>query len=120
MIKENNNYDIDEIYYSRQILALGIDEMKKLTTSSVFISRMNGLGAEIAKNIILSGFKSVIIHDTHSATIDDLASNIFLTENSIGKNRAIESFEKLSKLNENVTIYVKTESLTNDLIICYY
>lgn len=115
-MKVNNHQQIDENYYLRQILALGVDSMIKLLSSSVFITGMNGLGVEIAKNIILSGVKSVTIHDNKNTEINDLGSNFFLTEKSIGNNRAIETFTHLSKLNERVTVSVKTGKLTADLI----
>ena len=39
---------------------------------------MNGLGVEIAKNIILGGVKSVTIHDDVLVSNDDLASQVSL------------------------------------------
>jgi molybdopterin/thiamine biosynthesis adenylyltransferase len=48
-----------------------------LSQCSVLISGMNGLGAEIAKNIILSGIGRVVIHDSENAKISDLSSQVF-------------------------------------------
>ena len=110
---------IDKNLYSRQIFVLGIDAMKKLASSSVLISGMGGLGVEIAKNIILAGVRNVTIHDTRETEVSDLASNFYLTEESVGKNRALESFKKLSSLNEYVTVSVKTEQLTNEFLKTY-
>ena len=119
MTDQNKSPKIDENLYSRQIFVLGIDAMKKLAANSVLISGMGGLGVEIAKNVILAGVKSVTIQDTKNAEINDLASNFYLTEKSIGKNRAIESLQQLSSLNEYVTVDAKTEELTNDFIKNY-
>jgi molybdopterin/thiamine biosynthesis adenylyltransferase len=43
--------------YSRAILTLGEDAHIALKSSSVLISGTNGLGIEIAKNVVLSGVK---------------------------------------------------------------
>ncbi|OHT15976.1 Ubiquitin-like modifier-activating enzyme 1 [Tritrichomonas foetus] len=108
--------EIDQKLYSRQIYTIGLDAMKKLTSSSVLISGMGGLGVEIAKNIILAGVKSVTVHDTKMTTIMDLASNFYLNENSIGKNRALESYIQLTQLNNYVTVNASTDELTERFI----
>ena len=43
---------------------------------------------QIAKNVILSGVKSVTLQDTRSVSYTDLAAQFYLTEADIGKNRA--------------------------------
>lgn len=110
---------IDEGLYSRQIYVLGVDAMKKLASSSVLISGMGGLGVEIAKNVILAGAKSVTIHDTRVCQVSDLASNFYLRESSIGKNRAVASLSSLSSLNDYVTVCVKTDELTESFLKNY-
>ena len=119
MIDQDKTPKIDENLYSRQIFVLGMDTMKKLATGSVLISGMGGLGVEIAKNVILAGVKNVTIQDTKNTEMYDLASNFYLTEESIGKNRALESFHQLSNLNEYVTVSAKTDDLTEDFIKNY-
>lgn len=110
---------IDENLYSRQIYVLGVDAMKKLATSSVLISGLGGLGVEIAKNIILAGVNNVTIHDTRSCRLSDLASNFYLNESHIGKNRALSCLKSLSSLNEYVTVTAKSDELTNDFLSQY-
>jgi ubiquitin-activating enzyme E1 len=50
--------------------------MVELQKNSILISGMNGLGVEIAKNIILSGIKSVTIHDETIVSYEDLANQV--------------------------------------------
>jgi ubiquitin-activating enzyme E1-like protein 2 len=38
---------IDESLYSRQEIMLGVEAMKKMAVSSVFVSGLGGLGVEI-------------------------------------------------------------------------
>ena len=50
--------------------------MNEIKNNSILISGINGVGVEIAKNIILAGVKSVTIHDDVSVSYDDLASQL--------------------------------------------
>jgi len=45
--------------YDRQIRLWGIDAQKRLRKSKVLLIGMGGLGAEIAKNLVLSGIDSI-------------------------------------------------------------
>ena len=73
-----NKETLDENLYNRQLYVLGVDGMKKVTTSSVLISGMGGLGVEIAKTIILAGIKNVAIQDTREVTLDDIRMFLLL------------------------------------------
>ena len=72
---------MDEEFYSRQLYAIGKDAMKLLNMSSILISGMSGLGVEIAKNLILSGVKSVTIQDSNNVQEKDLLSNYYIDSN---------------------------------------
>jgi ubiquitin-activating enzyme E1 len=108
---------IDESLYSRALLVYGFGAMKRLASSSVLISGMGGLGVEIAKNIILAGVQRVTVHDLRSAELRDLASNFYLTPESIGKNRALASLPQLITLNDYVTVTAETSPLTEELLL---
>ena len=49
--------------WSRYIGAMGVDAVVKQSKANVLLSGMNGLGVEIAKNVLLSGVKNFFIHD---------------------------------------------------------
>jgi len=55
---------------------LGKEAMHRLANAHVLISGMRGLGVEIAKNIILGGAKSVIVHDVDKVDYPDLSSQV--------------------------------------------
>jgi hypothetical protein len=55
---------------------MGKEAMHQLASAHVLISGMRGLGVEIAKNIILGGAKSVIIHDCGKVDYTDLSSQV--------------------------------------------
>ncbi|KAL3222981.1 hypothetical protein MRX96_027873 [Rhipicephalus microplus] len=95
---------IDEGLYSRQLYVLGHDAMERMARSDVLICGMRGLGVEIAKNIILSGVRSVTIHDQGDCTLADLSAQFYLNEESLGKNRAKACVESLAELNSYVVV----------------
>jgi len=67
------NKDEVKDWWSRYIGALGIEAVAKQATSSVFLSGASALGIEIAKNIILAGCKTFVLHDTEITTFRDLS-----------------------------------------------
>ena len=106
---------VDTDLYSRQIGTFGMETMGRLIQLNVFIVGMRGLGVEVAKNIILSGPKSVTIYDQCLASINDLSSNFFISEADVGKKcRDEASLEKLKELNPNVNISLIRFPPTND------
>ncbi|KAG7608331.1 Ubiquitin-activating enzyme E1 [Arabidopsis suecica] len=110
----SNNQEIDEDLHSRQLAVYGRETMRKLFASNVLISGMQGLGVEIAKNIILAGVKSVTLHDENVVELWDLSSNFVFTEEDIGKNRALASVHKLQELNNAVAVSTLTGKLTKE------
>ena len=95
---------IDEGLYSRQLYVMGHEAQRRMASSDVLIIGMNGLGVEIAKNVILAGVRSVAIHDATPAGWSDLASQFYIAESDIGQPRAAVSLPKLAELNEYVRV----------------
>uniref|UniRef100_A0A8C9SEE6 E1 ubiquitin-activating enzyme n=1 Tax=Scleropages formosus TaxID=113540 RepID=A0A8C9SEE6_SCLFO len=108
--------DIDESLYSRQLYVLGHEAMHHMKKADVLIAGMRGLGVEIAKNVILAGVKSVTVQDEGIASWEDLSSQFYLEESSIGQNRAQCSLSKLLKLNPYVTVSAHTGPLHENLL----
>ncbi|XP_036957523.1 ubiquitin-like modifier-activating enzyme 1 [Acanthopagrus latus] len=109
--------DIDEGFYSRQLYVLGHDAMHRMGTTDVLIAGMRGLGVEIAKNVILSGVKSVTVQDEGQAEWTDLSSQFFLKESDLGQNRATCSLQQLSDLNPRVRVSAHTGALDEELLL---
>ncbi|RZB69845.1 Ubiquitin-activating enzyme E1 2 isoform A [Glycine soja] len=106
--------EIDEDLHSRQLAVYGRETMRRLFASSVLVSGMQGLGVEIAKNLILAGVKSVTLHDEENVELWDLSSNFVFSENDVGKNRAEASVSKLQELNNAVVVLSLTSKLTKE------
>ncbi|XP_034388072.1 ubiquitin-like modifier-activating enzyme 1 [Cyclopterus lumpus] len=108
---------IDEGFYSRQLYVLGHEAMRRMARADVLIAGMRGLGVEIAKNVILSGVKSVTVQDEGQVVWTDLSSQFFLKESHLGQNRATCSLQQLSALNPGVRVSASTEPLDEELLL---
>jgi ubiquitin-activating enzyme E1 len=69
---------------------------------------------QTAKNIALAGVKTVTLHDGGNVEMWDLSSNFFLTEDDIGRNRAVACVAKLQELNNSVLISALTDELNTE------
>ncbi|KAL6757412.1 ubiquitin-activating enzyme E1 [Haematococcus lacustris] len=107
---------IDEDLHSRQLAVYGREAMKRMASSAVLISGANGLGVEIAKNAILAGLRSVVIHDKKAVQLSDLSAQFYLTPEDIGKNRAEACKDKLQELNTAVAVKASTTDLTDEFL----
>uniref|UniRef100_A0A182PTB2 THIF-type NAD/FAD binding fold domain-containing protein n=1 Tax=Anopheles epiroticus TaxID=199890 RepID=A0A182PTB2_9DIPT len=97
--------------YDRQIRLWGLDSQKRLRAARILISGLNGLGAEIAKNVILAGVKSVTLLDDRKVTEEDFCSQFLAPQSSVGNNRAEASLARAQNLNPMVELKADTESL---------
>lgn len=82
--------------YDRQIRLWGVDAQKKILSSKVLLINMQGLGAEVAKNLVLSGINSLTLLDSNDVQEDDLNYNFLirsktsLSKNVISNNHKVE------------------------------
>uniref|UniRef100_A0A8C7VRZ1 E1 ubiquitin-activating enzyme n=1 Tax=Oncorhynchus mykiss TaxID=8022 RepID=A0A8C7VRZ1_ONCMY len=95
---------------------LGHEAMRRMGTANVLIAGMRGLGVEIAKNVILSGVKSVTVQDEGPAEWMDFSSQFFLLASHLGQNRALSSLSQLSGLNPHVHVSAHTGPLKETLL----
>ena len=107
---------VDEGLYSRQLYVMGFEAQRRMALSNVLIVGLNGLGVEVAKNIILAGVKSVTVLDNTLVSHNDLAAQFYCTENDIGRSRAAVSAPKLAELNPYVPVSISTDALSPALV----
>ena len=113
--------DIDESLYSRQLYTVGKEAMLRMSNYTVLISGLGGAGAEIAKNAILAGMKTVDLHDDTPAQWSDLSSNFYLTEEDVKKKepRAEATLSKFRQLNSYVNVKRVSGELSEEVIRNY-
>nr|XP_058932777.1 ubiquitin-like modifier-activating enzyme 7 isoform X2 [Kogia breviceps] len=108
---------LDEELYSRQLYVLGLPAMERIQEAKVLLSGLQGLGAEVAKNLVLMGVGSLTLHDPHPTCWSDLSAQFFLSEQDLGRSRAEASQELLAKLNGAVQVCIHTGDITEDLLL---
>lgn len=116
-VTTNGNHQLDEGLYSRQLYVLGKEAMQKMSQSNILLIGLNGLGVEIAKNLILTGVASVFLFDNHPVQISDLSTQFFLKEEDIGKKRSVCCHPHLAELNHYVEVELfEHEPTIHDLV----
>ena len=105
----------EENRVSRILATPGLDRaaIERLQRQTVLIQGLNGLGVEIAKNIVLFGLKGCVLHDDKAVTPLELSSQFFLGEEDIGTNRAEACVAKVAELNPSVAVSASTEPITD-------
>ncbi|EQC27114.1 ubiquitin-activating enzyme E1 [Saprolegnia diclina VS20] len=98
---------IDEGLYSRQLYVMGHEAQARMGESNVLLLNLDGLGIEIAKNIVLAGVKSVTVADDAPSTFMDLSAQFYITEDDVKNQvgRAEASWRKLAELNPYVPVH---------------
>uniref|UniRef100_A0AAG5CTY8 SUMO-activating enzyme subunit 1 n=1 Tax=Anopheles atroparvus TaxID=41427 RepID=A0AAG5CTY8_ANOAO len=99
--------------YDRQIRLWGLDSQKRIRAARVLIAGLNGLGAEIAKNVILAGVKSVTLLDDRKVTEEDFCSQFLAPQSAVGNNRAEASLTRAQNLNPMVELKADTDTLAS-------
>lgn len=108
--------DVDESQYSRQLHTFGADAQKALENTSVLISGLSGLGLEIAKCVIMTGVKSVTLHDTKFVSQIDLSSNYYAKQSDVNSVLRIDAVKsKLASLNPKVNVLTSTDSVLGEI-----
>ncbi|CAM9805042.1 unnamed protein product, partial [Discosporangium mesarthrocarpum] len=69
--------DVDESLYSRQLYVMGHEAQRRMAGSDVLVVGLNGLGVEVAKNVILAGVRSVTLHDDSPSEWGDLSAQVY-------------------------------------------
>ncbi|XP_062329654.1 SUMO-activating enzyme subunit 1 [Osmerus eperlanus] len=95
--------------YDRQIRLWGLDAQKRLRGSRVLLVGMGGLGAEVAKNLILAGVKGLTMLDHEQVTEESGRAQFLIPVTARGTNRAQASLERAQYLNPMVEVKADTE-----------
>ncbi|XP_015609625.1 SUMO-activating enzyme subunit 1 [Cephus cinctus] len=103
--------DAEAELYDRQIRLWGLESQKRLRSANILLAGLNGFIAEVAKNIILAGVKSVTFLDHRDLRIEDTCSQFLAPKTQLGKNRAEASLQKAQNLNPMVVVSADTEKI---------
>lgn len=114
----SNSSSSDMQFYSRQYYVYGAGAMEKLRSSRVLLIGVGKLGAEIAKNLVLSGVSSLLLFDPAPVTADDLQGHLWISpdelslpsssidESPTARSRAAASLAALQELNPRCSVEI--------------
>ncbi|KAI6652784.1 Enzyme subunit 1 [Oopsacas minuta] len=98
--------------YDRQIRLWGVEAQKRLRSARVLVSGVCGLGAEIIKNLVLAGVKSVTILDHESYDPESVSGAGFLLyHGETGENIAKVAVTRCQELNPMVSVEAQQDRL---------
>ncbi|XP_074872750.1 SUMO-activating enzyme subunit 1 isoform X2 [Carettochelys insculpta] len=97
--------------YDRQIRLWGLEAQRRLRASRVLLVGMKGLGAEVAKNLILAGVKGLTMLDHQQVSKEDTRAQFLIPVGSVGRNRAEASLERAQNLNPMVEVRADPENI---------
>ncbi|SCP03541.1 ubiquitin-activating enzyme E1, putative [Plasmodium malariae] len=126
MVDDMENNKIDADLYSRQLGTYGFELMNKLIKLNILIINVKSVGLECAKNLILSGPKSVCIYDNDICHISDVGVNFYIDEKDVEKKicRSDAVLKHLQELNNYVHTYnykgpIEKDIIKNfDIVVC--
>ena len=104
----------DKDLFDRQIRTYGEVEVKQLCSSSVAIINLaQSFGAEVGKNLVLSGVKNIYLLDNYNIINKDVDYGFYYQSTDLEKSRNIVIKNKLSELNPycNIQIVSNLEQL---------
>lgn len=110
-LKKGTDYFYHLLFYSKLIPNLVIFFPFRLRSARILLCGLNGLGAEVAKNLILAGIKSITLLDHRNVTAADICSQFLAPQTALNENRAEASLLRAQALNPIVEISVDKENL---------
>lgn len=105
--------DQDFMRYSRQLLLeeIGPQGQEKLSTSSVLIVGLGGLGAPAAMYLAAAGVGKIILADGDRLHISNLQRQILYRTDDLGRSKAETAKHRLRELNPQVELITLPEHL---------
>ncbi|TPX49564.1 hypothetical protein SeLEV6574_g01398 [Synchytrium endobioticum] len=82
----------------------GCDELKKIQSSRVLMVGAGGIGCELLKNLVLSGFENIQVVDLDTIDLSNLNRQFLFQKQHISKSKAHVARESALRFNPHVSI----------------
>lgn len=94
----------EKIRYDRQVRLWGKATQQQLQLTEVRVTGVASAAAEVAKNLVLAGVRSVVLDDEAAVGLNDLKTSFLLQGSAIGEKRGDASARRLQSLNPYVAV----------------
>ncbi|PLB36004.1 E1 ubiquitin-activating protein AOS1 [Aspergillus candidus] len=102
----------DEIaLYDRQIRLWGVQAQEKIRSANILLITFKALANEVAKNLVLAGIGTLTIIDHETVKEEDLGAQFFISEETVGQNRAQAAEPSVHAMNPRVKLHIDTEDV---------
>ncbi|XP_057369356.1 SUMO-activating enzyme subunit 2-like [Daphnia carinata] len=81
--------------------------------SKVLVVGAGGIGCELLKNLVLSGFSDILVIDLDTIDVSNLNRQFLFQKEHVGKSKAVIARESALGFNPNVNIVAKHDSVMN-------
>jgi len=82
-----------------------------LKSSKILVVGAGGIGCELLKNLVLSGFNDIVVIDLDTIDVSNLNRQFLFQKEHVGKSKAIIAKESALSFNSNVSIEAKHDSI---------
>ncbi len=107
--------------YDRQQYVVGAETQAKYAATDVLLVGVSGLGCEIAKNLVLTGVKTLRLFDHQPLQLGDLSTFFLGDESDVSRPRAEVAVSKLAEMNRFVDVgVVSDQSISENLIAKFH
>lgn len=86
---------------------------KTVTESKVLVVGAGGIGCELLKNLVLTGFQEIVVLDLDTIDVSNLNRQFLFQKKHIGKSKAQVAKESCIRFNPHVQIDAKHDSVTS-------
>ncbi|XP_039285409.1 SUMO-activating enzyme subunit 2 [Nilaparvata lugens] len=90
---------------------LGENLYKNVNDSKILVVGAGGIGCEILKNLVLTGFKNIYIIDLDTIDVSNLNRQFLFHKKHVGKSKAKVALESALQFNPNVSITAYHDSI---------
>lgn len=92
---------------------LPASEREKINSSKVLVVGAGGIGCELIKNLVLSGYKNIEIIDLDTIDVSNLNRQLLFQKHHVGKSKAKVAHEKAESLRTDMNITSHHASIFN-------
>lgn len=93
------------------IEGLGIEGQRRLKGASVLVSRVGGLGGNVALHLAAAGIGRLILAHAGDLRLDDLNRQLLMTHDRVGAPRVLTAAETLRRLNPRLELIAIPENI---------
>lgn len=97
--------------YDRQLRVWGAEGQNRIKNASILMIRLNGVGNEIVKNLVLCGVGAIEIWDDSVVCEDDLTAQFFLAEQDLGVLKLDAIKDRVKDMNPRVELRTNTAAV---------